>query len=89
MIVYDVWAEWCPPCKRFSPVFDKISKEFPDVEFVKINADQNSNFLLEFGIRGIPTILVVADSGDVLFSHAGILSEANFRNLVESLYTKE
>jgi thioredoxin len=86
MIVYDVWAEWCPPCKKFSPVFEKIKGEFPDIEFVKIEADSNAEFLNHYAIRSIPTILITDDGDSVLFQHAGILSEANFRNLVSTFF---
>lgn len=82
MKIYDVWAEWCPPCKKFGPIFESVSKEFPGVDFVKINADENPDFLNKFSIRGIPTILLTTDSGDILFQHAGILSAENLRKLV-------
>lgn len=85
MIVFDVWAEWCAPCKKFGPIFEKVANEFPEVEFQKINADENPQFLENFGIRGIPTILVVSRQGEILHQHAGILSEAKFRDLVAGL----
>lgn len=88
MKVYDVWADWCAPCKRFAPIFEKVSKEFPDVEFVKQEADTNPTFLWHFGINSIPTILIVDENEKVLFQHAGILSEANFRNLVQGLVSQ-
>ena len=87
--VYDVWAEWCSPCKRFSPIFEKISSEFSNAAFEKVNADENLDFLNQFGIRSIPTILIVdTESGNVLFQHAGILSEAAFRAVVTTYYSK-
>lgn len=89
MKVFDVWAEWCPPCKKFGPIFERVSKEFPDVEFVKINADENPEFLNKHSIRGIPTILILSDSGEVVFQHPGILSEANFRDIVSGLAVGE
>lgn len=85
MKIFDVWAEWCPPCKKFGPIFEKVAKEFPDIEFVKVDADteNGSEFLNLYGIRGIPTILLLDNENSVLFQHAGILSEANLRNLVQ------
>lgn len=85
MKVYDVWAEWCGPCKRFAPVFEKVRKEFPNVEFEKVNADLEFEFLNRYAIRSIPTILVVDDNENVIFQHAGILTEANFRNVITTL----
>jgi thioredoxin 1 len=82
--VYDVWAEWCSPCKRFAPIFEKVSEEFPDVDFVKVEADLNPEFLNKHSINSIPTILIVDEKEKVLFQHIGILSEENFRNLVST-----
>jgi len=83
--IFDVWAEWCPPCKKFGPVFDRVSKEFPDVEFVKVNADseEGSDFLNLYGIRGIPTILLFDSQENIVFQHAGILPEGSLRELVQ------
>jgi thioredoxin len=86
MIVYDVWADWCAPCKRFSPIFEKVAKEFPNIEFVKVEADRSPEFLNQYSINSIPTVLVTQDSGKVVFQHAGILSEENFRNLISTLF---
>lgn len=86
MKIFDIWAEWCPPCKKFGPIFEHVAKEFPNIEFVKVDADTEvgSHFLMEFGIRSIPTILMIDDENNVIFQHAGILSEANLRALVKS-----
>jgi len=86
MKIYDVWAEWCAPCRRFAPIFSKVANEFPDVEFMKVNADLDPTFLWNYGIQSIPTILVTDDNEKVIFQHAGILSEDNFRNLVSELF---
>ena len=87
MKVFDVWAEWCAPCKKFSPVFEKVANEFPNVEFIQVNADSNPLFLNDYGIYSIPTILIVDEEKGVLFQHAGILSEDNFRKLVSTFGT--
>jgi thioredoxin 1 len=86
--IYDVWADWCAPCKRFAPIFAKVATEFPDIDFEKVDADQNSTFLWNYGIQSIPTILIVDNQNKVIFQHAGILSEDNFRNLVSTVYAQ-
>lgn len=84
MIVYDVWAEWCAPCKKFGPIFEKVSKDYPGVEFVKVEADINGDFLSKYEIFSIPTILLTDDNGNVLFQHAGIVAEPTLRQIVDS-----
>jgi thioredoxin 1 len=88
MIVYDVWAEWCPPCKKFGPIFESVSQLFPDIEFVKVNADTEEGFVFlnKYRINSIPTILIADQNGKTLFSHAGILSEQNLNMLVSTYY---
>jgi thioredoxin 1 len=86
--IYDVWAEWCPPCKKFGPIFESVSMKFPEVEFVKINADSEEGFAIlnKYRINSIPTILIVDENEHVIFAHAGILSEPVFTNLVSTYY---
>jgi thioredoxin 1 len=84
--VFDVWADWCAPCKRFAPIFEKVAEDFRDIEFIKVNADTNPDFLNTYSINSIPTILLTDDSGNELIRHVGILSEANFKNLVSTLF---
>lgn len=87
MIVYDVWADWCPPCKRFGPIFEKVANKFPDIEFVKVEADEHPEFLNHYSINSIPMILIV-EGGELIASHAGILSEANFEMFVSTAQQK-
>jgi len=56
--VVDFWAEWCPPCKAFSPIFNKVSEDstFKDIAFIKINVDDNNELCQELGIMSIPTL---------------------------------
>lgn len=82
MIVYDIWAEWCPPCKRFAPIFEMVAEEFEDVTFSKVRADSNPDFLNLYEISSIPTILAVDDSGRIISRHTGILSLEKFRLFV-------
>lgn len=82
--VYDVWAEWCPPCKKFAPIFEKVANKNPDVDFVKVNADEDFNFLNTHSIRSIPTILIVDSEKGVVFEHTGILTEPLLQQLVNT-----
>jgi thioredoxin len=83
-VVIDVWADWCPPCKRFGPIFESVSDQYEDVLFAKVNADQNPGILNLFQIYSIPTILVVSGP-NVLFRRAGILSEDSLKFTIDGL----
>lgn len=88
LTVFDIWAEWCAPCRKFAPIFERVSDEFPGAHFEKVNADENMDFLEYFGIKSIPTILIVRGT-DVLYQHTGILSESDFREVVNTYYSNK
>jgi thioredoxin 1 len=56
MVIIDFWAEWCGPCKMFSPIFDKLAAENPEVKFCKVNTEEQQELSGMFGIRSIPTL---------------------------------
>lgn len=67
--VVDFWAEWCPPCKAFAPIFDRVSKNFDDINFIKINVDESQKLCDELGIMSIPTVQ--------FYFHGSLSDEAN------------
>ena len=64
-IVVDFWAEWCPPCKLIAPSLEQLADEYVGTFKVgKLNVDDNRETTMKYGIRGIPTLLVIKE-GDV------------------------
>lgn len=54
----DFWAEWCGPCKSMHPVFESLSKKYPNVKFARVNVDQNQNISMRFAVQSIPTFIM-------------------------------
>ncbi|MFN8126442.1 MAG: thioredoxin [Candidatus Nanopelagicales bacterium] len=84
LVLIDFWAEWCGPCRMFGPVYDKISEEFPDVVFAKVDTEDQPGLGQAFNITSIPTLMAIRD-GVVLYSQPGALPEGNLRQLVTAV----
>lgn len=64
VILVDFWAEWCRPCKMFSPILDEISKEY-SIWIGKINVDENKEKSAEYNIVSLPTTIVFENGKEV------------------------
>jgi thioredoxin-like negative regulator of GroEL len=70
-------AIWCQPCKNFKPILEQVSREIP-VEFIDVDA--NPQLVAEYGIRNVPTVIVV-NNGRVASKQAGVLTESQIKSL--------
>ncbi len=65
-VLLDLWAEWCGPCHMLAPTIDQLSSELSGkVKVAKLNIDQNPNTANRFGVRSIPTLLVLKGGREV------------------------
>ena len=82
-VLVDFFAEWCGPCKMIAPIVDEIAASFTELKVVKVDADKAQGLMSQFGIRGIPTLLLFKD-GKVIATKVGALSLPQLRDFINA-----
>jgi thioredoxin 1 len=82
--IVDFWATWCPPCRQFAPVYERVSEANPDITFGKVDTEAQPDLAMEFQVRSIPTVLIVRD-GIALYSEPGALPQEALEDLIKQV----
>lgn len=82
LVVIDIYADWCGPCKMLAPVLAELEGEYPDVKFCKINVDNERELALAFNVSSIPLVALVKNNTYVDNS-LGYVPKENLVKLIE------
>ena len=84
-VLIDFWAVWCGPCKAIAPVIDEIASEYAGkVKVGKVDVDQNQNTAMKYGVRSIPTLLIMK-GGEVVNQIVGAVPKGNITEILEEV----
>ncbi|MDE1761669.1 MAG: thioredoxin [Candidatus Micrarchaeota archaeon] len=83
-VVVDFWAEWCGPCRVFSPIVEELSEELgAKVKFYKLNVDDNPEVAERFNVMSIPTAILF-EKGEVKAVSIGALPKESLKKWVST-----
>lgn len=81
----DFWASWCGPCRMFGPIFEAVSEQIPDVNFVKFEIDEsNRRMPATYGIRSIPSVLAFKN-GELVEARTGLMDAETLKDWINEL----
>ena len=82
-VVVDFWATWCAPCKALAPVLDQLADEYDGrIKVGKVNVDENPATPGQYGVRGIPTMILFKD-GEIVDQLVGAVPKKQVEALLQ------
>ena len=84
-VLLDFWAEWCGPCKSIGPMLEELAAEYAGkLRVVKVNIDENQQTPRAYGVRGIPTLMVIKD-GKVEATQIGAVGKHQLSQMIDKV----
>ena len=85
IVLFDFYADWCGPCKMVAPVLEELSMEYEgQINFVKVNVDQEGDLAGEYGVMSIPNLVLMKD-GQVVKQVVGYQPKPAIKALIDTV----
>jgi thioredoxin 1 len=82
LVFVDFWAPWCAPCNHFAEPYERVADEFPSIDFMKVNIEEQKKLAEVFEIRSIPHLMIFRQ-GIIIYTAAGNIPEDTLRMLAQ------
>ena len=85
--IIEFWATWCPHCQRMIPIYEEISKIFPDIDCYRMEAEKYPDVAEQFGVESYPTFIFIKSYGE-MEKYVGEMSVDTFSKMIGDVFTK-
>ena len=82
--ILDFYADWCAPCRAYTPLIMKFADENTDVSVAKVNLEQNQGLAQQYGVRAIPTTVILKD-GQLITKVSGVIQPTKLSEMISPL----
>ena len=81
-VLIDFYADWCGPCKMFSPIIESVANENEDIKVVKIDVDNAQDIAMKYQVMSIPTTVIIKNGQEVNRA-VGMMSKSDLVEMVK------